>query len=142
MLKLAYTLGVWHACRTVGLKTAALSAGISSASSGRTSATPGTAPYWGLGGPTPQGFTSQDPASIQAGAQPSGPAQLDAAPKATPATRPGPSPVTNTPAPNPAIQLPGASGITPAVEPRDIPAAGTAQSLGIPSANLSGGTKK
>jgi hypothetical protein len=106
---------------------------MSSVSSGRTSATPGRQPSWGLGGPTPQGFTSHNPASIQAGASPGGPPQLQGAPMATPATRPGPSPVTGAPVPNPQVQAPSASGITGPIESASMPAAGTGTSLGIPS---------
>lgn len=124
MLKLAYALGAQHACETLGLKTAALPAGISTASAGRTSSTPTKAPLWGLGGQMPQGFTNRDPASIQAGAQPGGPQQLDAAPKATPPTKPAPSPGAVAPATNPPIAQPGATGITAPLENKAIPGAG------------------
>lgn len=138
MEKLAYSWGVKYACELLGLKVAApsnISTGpsTSSMSSGRTSATPGQAPSWGLGGRTPQGFTNRDPASIQAGAAPGGPPQLQGAPTATPATRPGPSPMTGAPAPNPGVQAPSASGITGAIESTQMPTAGTGESLGIPS---------
>jgi hypothetical protein len=124
MLKLAYALGVQHACERLGLKIAALSTGISStASKGRTSATPSVAPFWGLGKP-PEGFTGQDPASAQAGAQPGGPPQLDAAPKATPPTQPAPSPGAATPLANPTVKLPGATGITAPLEAKAVPGAG------------------
>jgi hypothetical protein len=137
MEKLAYALGVKHACETLGLKVAApVGSNIStgpSVSGGRTSATPGKQPFWGLGGKAPEGFTTRDPASIQAGAAPGGPPQLQGAPVATPATRPGPSPVTGAPAPNPGVTAPSASGITGPIESKQMPAAGTGTSLGIPS---------
>ena len=85
-----------------------------------------------------RGFTNSDPASIQAGASPGGPPQLQGAPLATPATRPGPSPMVGAPAPNPQVQAPAVSGITGAIESKNMPSAGTGTSLGIPS----GGTVK
>lgn len=143
MEKLAYILGAQRACEQLGLKIAAPSGGSNissgpssssfSSSSGRTSATPGSQPFWGLGGQTPSGFTNRDPASIQAGASPGGPPQLQGAPTAAVATRPGPSPVTGTPAANPGVQAPSASGITGPIESAGMPAAGTGTSLGIPS---------
>ena len=138
MEKLAYILGVKRACTHLGLKLAAPSNISTGPSLGRTSATPGKQPFWGLGGKAPQGFTNRDPASIQSGAAPGGPPQLKAAPTATPATRPGTSPVTGAPAPNPTITTPAASGITGAIESKGMPSAGTGESLGIPS----GGTAK
>jgi hypothetical protein len=124
MLKLAYALGAQRACECLGLKVAALTPGIAQAAKGRTSATPSKAPFWGLGGNVPQGFTGQDPASIQAGAQPGGPPQLDAAPKATPPTQPAPSPGAATPLANPTVKLPGATGITAPLEAKAVPGAG------------------
>jgi hypothetical protein len=140
MLKLAYALGAQHACERLGLKTAALPVGISSSSSGRTSATPTKSPFWGLGGQTPQGFTAQDPASIQAGAQPGGPPQLDAAPKATPPTQPAPSPGAATPLANPPVKLPGATGITAPLEAKAVPGAGGSPAAAPKSTSTRTGT--
>jgi len=135
MEKLAYTMGAQHACEVLGLKTAAPVSGIYSGPSmmGRNSSTQSKPFGWGLGGKPPEGFTNRDPASIQSGAAPGGPPQLNAAPIATPATQPGPSPMTGSPIPNAPITAPSASGITGAIESKNMPSAGTGTSLGIPS---------
>lgn len=118
MMKLAYALGAQHACEALGIKVAKTPASMGIGL--------GRQPTWGLGGKTPGGFTQapQGPASSQAGAQPGGPPQLDAAPKATPPTQPAPSPGAVAPAVNPTIKQPGATGITAPLEAKAIPGAG------------------
>lgn len=128
MLKLAYAIGVRRACETLGLKTAA-PAGISTSSIRTSISSNKKAPTWGLGGKTPQGFNSQDPASIQAGAQPGGPPQLAGAPLATPPTRGSATPGSPVPMNNPGIQQPGATGITAPLEAKAIPGAGGGASV-------------
>lgn len=129
-VKYAYALGVQHALDTLISKTAAAPA-ISPPSFGSTRMS--KTPTWGLGGKTPQGFNSQDPASIQAGAQPGGPPQLAGAPLAATPTRGASTPGFVVPSGNPGISQPGATGITAPLEAKAIPGAGTQQSLGIPS---------
>lgn len=123
-----YELGVKVACEDLGLKTAAPVGPKTMIGANRSKQ-----PYWGLGGKTPQGFTDKDPASIQSGAAPGGPPTLKAAPTATPATRPAPSPLAANPAPPPTPGAPSASGITGPIESKAMPSAGTGTSLGIPS---------
>lgn len=132
MLKIAYILGVQHA-----LQKLAAPAGIATSSIRTSIPSSRKAPTWGLGGKTPQGFTTQDPASAQAGAQPGGPPQLAGVPLATPPTRGSATPGSPTPMPNPGIQQPGATGITAPLEAKAIP--GTGGSSMAPKPSRGGG---
>lgn len=135
MDKRAYALGIQQACAQLGIKVAAAPSipGTTTTSVSKAPAAPASpAPP----SPTGQnGFMSRDPASIQAGAAPGGAPQLRAAPVATPATRPGPSPSLGAPAPNPPVGPPSASGITGPIESKGMPAAGTSTSIGINGGN-------
>lgn len=126
----AYTLGQQQAYAQLGIKMAATPSipGTTTTSVSKAPAAPTR--------PAPLGqqssFLNSDPASIQAGAAPGGAPQLNAAPVAAPATRPGPSPMTGAPAPNPPVQPPWASGITGPIE-----AADNAQTTPRPTGGLS-----